>query len=43
MFGEIRASYGDLKDDESLVRFFKEVLNKRESIDEADKQRKRTD
>ena len=39
VFGEIRANYGDLKDDESLVRFFKEVLDLRESLDEADKVR----
>ena len=38
IFGEIRANYGDLTDDESLVRFFKEVLDKRDSLDEADKQ-----
>ena len=37
IFGEIRANYGDLKDDESLVRFFKEVLDLRESLDEANK------
>ena len=43
VFGEIRANYGDLKDDESLVRFFKEVLDKRDSIDEDKKQRKGTD
>ena len=35
VFGDIRANYGDLKDDESLVRFLKEVLDMRDSIDEA--------
>ena len=40
MFGDIRASYGDLEDDTSLVRFFKEVLDRRDDIDEAEKQAK---
>ena len=40
IFGDIRANYGDLTDDESLVRFFKEVLDKRDSLDEADKRRR---
>ena len=35
VFGDIRANYGDLKDDESLVKFFKEVLELRDSLDEA--------
>ena len=43
VFGEIRASYGDLKDDESLAKFFKEVLNKRDKIDEEAKKRVGTD
>ena len=38
VFGEIRANYGDLTDDESLVSFLKEVLDKRDSLDEAEKQ-----
>ena len=42
IFGEIRANYGDLTDDESLVRFLKEVIDKRDSLDEADKQRRET-
>ena len=33
-------SYGDLEDDTSLVRFFKEVLDRRDDIDEAEKQAK---
>ena len=36
VFGEIRANYGDLKDDESLVKFFKEVLELRDNIDETE-------
>ena len=36
VFGEIRANYGDLKDDESLVKFFKEVLELRDYIDETE-------
>ena len=38
VYGDIRASYGDLEDDTSLVRFFKEVLDRRDAIDEAEKQ-----
>ena len=37
VFGDIREKYGELKDDESLVRFFKEVLERRDLIDEAEK------
>ena len=38
MYGDIRGKYGDLEDDESLVRFFTEVLEMRDAIDEAEKQ-----
>ena len=38
VFGDIREKYGELKDDESLVRFFKEVLERRDLIDEAEKE-----
>ena len=34
VFGSIREKYGDLKDDESLVNFFNEVLQTRDEIDE---------
>ena len=34
VFGSIREKYGDLKDDESLVNFFNEVLKMRDEIDE---------
>ena len=37
MYGDIRANYGDLEDDTSLVKFFKEVLDRRDAIDEAEK------
>ena len=39
VYGEIRDKYGDLRDDESLVSFFLEVLDKRDAIDEAEKQK----
>ena len=38
MFGDIRVKYGDLRDNESLVRFFKEVLEMRDLLDEAAKE-----
>ena len=38
-FGDIRGSFGDLKDDKSLVQFFKEVLERRDIIDETEKQK----
>ena len=34
VFGSIREKYGDLKDDESLVNFFNEVLQMRDELDE---------
>ena len=37
VYGDIRSKYGDLRDDQSLVRFFTEVLEKREALDEEDK------
>ena len=37
VFGSIRSNYGDLKDDGSLVKFFKEILEMRDTLDEADK------
>ena len=37
VFGDIREKYGELKDNESLVSFFKEVLERRDLLDEADK------
>ena len=39
-FGDIRGNFGDLKDDKSLVQFFKEVLERRDTIDEEEKQKK---
>ena len=33
VFGSIREKYGDLKDDESLVNFFNEVLQMRDEMD----------
>ena len=38
MFGDIRGKYGELNDNESLVRFFKEVLEMRDIIDEEEKE-----
>ena len=38
VFGDIREKYGDLRDNESLVRFFKEVLEMRDLLDEAAKE-----
>ena len=38
VFGEIRGKYGDLNDDASLVSFFKEVLELRDILDEAEKE-----
>ena len=38
VFGDIRAKYGDLNDDESLVKFFNEVLDMRDALDDAKKQ-----
>ena len=38
VFGDIRVKYGDLRDNESLVRFFKEVLEMRNLLDEAAKE-----
>ena len=38
MFGDIRGKYGELNDNESLVRFFKEVLEMRDLLDEAAKE-----
>ena len=43
VFGEIREKYGELNDNESLVRFFKEVLAKRDLIDEAEKENASSD
>ena len=34
VYGEIRSAYTNLNDDEQLVRFFNEILAKREEIDE---------
>ena len=39
VFGEIRGKYGDLKDNESLVNFFNEVLERRDALDDAEKQK----
>ena len=38
MFGDIRGKYGELNDNESLVSFFKEVLEMRDIIDEEEKE-----
>ena len=38
VFGEIRAKYGELNDDAKLVSFFMEVLEMRDSLDEAEKE-----
>ena len=38
-FGDIRGNYGDLKDDKNLVKFFTEVLERRDAIDETEKQK----
>ena len=38
MFGDIRGKYGELNDNESLVRFFKEVLEMRDIIDKEEKE-----
>ena len=40
VYGDIRHKYGDLGDDESLVRFFTEVLEMRDAIDEAEKNKR---
>ena len=39
VFGEIRGKYGDLKDDESLINFLNEVLEMRDALDDAEKQK----
>ena len=39
MYGEIRASYSNLNDDEQLVQFFNEVLDLRDKLEEEDKTR----
>ena len=33
VYGDIRQKYGDLEDDEDLVRFFTEVLERREELE----------
>ena len=35
VYKEIRESYGDLRNDDELVQFFKKVLERREQLDEA--------
>ena len=35
VFGDIRENYGNFKEDKSLVKFFKEVLELRDYLDEA--------
>ena len=40
VYGDIRGKYGGLEDDDSLVRFFTEVLERRDATDEAEKQNK---
>ena len=37
MYDDIRAKYGELESDESLVPFFKEVLEKRDKLLEKEK------
>ena len=37
MYGEIRAAYPNLNDDEQLVKFFNEVLAMRDKLEEEDK------
>ena len=36
VFGEIRTKYENLDDDENLVKFFNEILTKRDELDEND-------
>ena len=43
VFGDIRGKYGELKDDESLVKFFNEVLEMRDALDEAKKKQDQED
>ena len=40
MYSDIRHKYGDLGDDKNLVRFFTQVLEMRDAIDEAEKNKR---
>ena len=35
MYKDIRDNYGDLQNDDDLVKFFREVLERREQLEEA--------
>ena len=37
VYGDIRANYSDLNDDNQLVNFFKEILAKRDELEEGDR------
>ena len=39
VYGEIRAGYSNFNDDEQLVKFFNEVLDMRDKLEEEDKTR----
>ena len=43
VYGEIRSSYTDLNDDDQLVKFFNEVLFKRDELEENDKKKDNSD
>jgi hypothetical protein len=41
VYGDIRAGYGDLREDKDLVAFFGEVLERREELEEEEERRSR--
>ena len=41
VYGDIRATYGDLREDKDLVAFFGEVLERREELEEEEERRSR--
>ena len=43
VFGDIRGKYGDINNDASLVSFFKEVLEMRDILDDAEKEKESRD
>ena len=39
VYGGLRTQFGDLEDDENLVKFFQAVLDKREELEDEDRTR----
>ena len=42
VYGDLRSQFGDLKEDRNLVKYFQAVLDRRDSLEEEDKQQSST-